>query len=286
MKHLLSYLFIAVVPLTTASAGKVDAGLATGSSVTTVVSGVVGTPAAGLVVGGATTVGEIGISYMCGLLGFRDPPDLVNYAQRADPPLLIPLVGDDPLASADLNSAAQAYIAAVSAMVQSARGMRLSQDRLAGALTVGTPADVANQRQWLSEFRTQAIARYLATKPFFSSFVALVNAEFPIWTAMTVTTDDIKAVRDAEMAGFFGAFGEEIINAWQLDAYDREIIQQQVGRLTNATIDSIGNMTVGEGLGLMEATCTGCIPEPSTAALLVIPLAVLITSAWRRRRSA
>ncbi|NCR14655.1 MAG: hypothetical protein GPJ22_19100 [Microcystis aeruginosa LL13-03] len=65
-----------------ANAGWLTGGLAVTTAGSAVAAGIAGTPVAGAAVLGVGVTAEIGVSYMCGLLGFGDPPDLINYALK------------------------------------------------------------------------------------------------------------------------------------------------------------------------------------------------------------
>ena len=223
---------------------------------------------------------------MCGLLGFGDPPDLINYAVKADPLLIIPSFSTDPTASTELNQAAIGVITAVSVVVQNAKGISQSRDRLAGAKLVGTPTDVANQTLWLSEFENQVSPSLKGVGSALDIYIPLLKAEFPNFYNSEISASDVIAIRDMEAAGIFLPTEQQLINDWELDSFAVDVIANYFANLTDAQINNLTPITYGEGLVIVSDTCgTGnCrIPEP-TSTLSLLSLGILGAGATLKRK--
>lgn len=256
------------------SATPTDAAAITVTVGATAVAGTVGTPAAGLAVGAATGATELGYFICVAIFGWGDPPDLVNYATRASPSLLIPNLPFDPSASPELNQAAQDTIAGWSQVVQSLKGMQQSRDRLGGAQLVGTPTDVANQQQWLAEFTAEVKPRLLALAAPMQQYNSLLAIEFPAFYSYNPSLADTIQMRDDEAAGNFPSAEQLVLEAWELSDFEVDLVRNHIGEISDTVLAQSDHHTIGSGLSSIQSTCTtgacgsDAAPEPGTFALL------------------
>jgi len=189
--------------------------------------------------------GELGGAIIYGVSS--DPPDLVNYAVRANNPLLIPSLtpaGDSP---PEVNSVVLAYADSMSAFMQSMKNVFDSNDRLAGAMLVGTATDVANQTQWRKEFICHALHRYKHSQMLLAQFVDLF-AGYPSAYNSTPSFNDVRDMRDQEAAGNFPAMEQQFIDDWQLNSTQVSFISSRFANLTDSGITAYGLVSAGAGL--------------------------------------
>ena len=274
-----------------ASATLTDAAAITASVGLTAGATVVGGPVAGLAVGGVSATVEGGYFLCVAIFGWGDPPDLVNYAVRASPALLIPNLPPDPTASLALNQASQEVIAGWSRVVQSLKGIQQSRDRLGGAQLVGTPADVANQQQWLREFTDEVRPRLQALAGPMGQYNALLAAEFPAYYDWNPTLAEAIQMRNDEAAGNFPSAEQSIIDAWELNAFKVGLVRNYIGGVSDATLAMHDDLTIGGGLSAIQDSCasgscassSASAPEPSSVAFLAMVLGAVCVGYGRFR---
>lgn len=258
---------------------------------------IVGATGVGVAVAGPTVIGGAVVAVVGGtgeLLGgmlcaWFDPPDTVNYATRAAPPLLLTAFNDDPSVSAALNLAAAQFVESASAAARSAKAVQASLDRWSGAKLVGTAADVANQLQWLSEWQLQLRADTTTALGYLDQFRLLLSTEAPDTAALTVTTEIMKQIRDDEAAGNFGVVEQRLIDDWVLSPVQVGQLSTYIANISDAAIDTAGDMTVSQALAGNVRVCEECldratapVPEPGQAGLLLAGLATLVGLCGRK----
>ena len=180
--------------------------------------------------------------------GIGDPPDLVNFATRADPPLLIPHYTDDPNVTRGFNNAAGNLIDSMSEMFRDMRGVLQSLDRLGGAEQVGTAKDVENQVRWLQEYTDSMFARSHDIGGQLHAFVPMVETEFRTEFNTLIPTRDIKQMRDQEAAGNFPQSEQDIIDAWQMTPFELDLVKGYFAAISDGVIDAVAPLTYGESL--------------------------------------
>jgi hypothetical protein len=159
-----------------------------------------------------------------------DPPDLVNYATRSNPALIIPSVPSLPADwSPGLINLGDQVFQSTNLLIQSNTGFIESQDRLAGALLVGTASDVENQRTWLNEFATAR--QFLSSQVAYDvgKFVDLLEIEQPAIANFLLTTNQLKQIRDDVGSGNFMPYEQLLISAYQIQPQLIQSLQDRVG---------------------------------------------------------
>jgi hypothetical protein len=292
LAHSIAFIVLVAGLTLTAQAGTiVDVAEVTTTAGVAVGAGIVGTPVAGFAVAGVGSVAEVGVAFFRGWYGFGDPapppPDTVNFAQMANPSLNIVPYSADPTASAALNQASLNFDQEMSIVVQNIIGAIQSTARLEGALLVGTPTDVANQRMWLAQFENQSLQALHTAAPYLSTYNTLLQSGFPAYFNLSLTGSEITAFRNQEAAGTFAPSEQTVIGAWMLNSYDlNSVISPQIGALSDTTIASFTPMTVGQAFSDLEGflSTASIIPEPTS----IIPLGVgclgVLGGAWVRSR--
>jgi len=240
-------------------------------------AGVVATPLGGLIAFLAVGTVEAGLA-IAGAAGpgGGDPPDVVNYAVRSNPPLLAPTFPPDPTASSDLNRAASNLIFSLSIVVQQSKGAFESRDRLGGAQLVGSPTDVANQARWLQEYYQQLHAALVATKSSLSNYRLLLSEEFPEFCSFPIPPDWIIAMRNQEASGNFPPSEQTVINLWSLTPDELRQVTARISRVADEMILEAGETTLEEALSCLEST----IDQPFAAHLGIQPTAGGVQLSW------
>jgi hypothetical protein len=209
----------------------------------------------------ATVPSELVGAYGYGWTTAADPPDLINFALRANEPLLIPTFPPAPGASPEFNQAVNDYIASVSGFVQSRKNILVTSDRLAGAKLVGTPTDVANQELWLSEFSREALQRYRASQAVLQRFNARLAVEFSDIHNFVPSLTDVIAVKNQEAAGQFSDLAESFMDSWRLTPLQRQLAANSFASIPDEEILHRGPVTVGAALAILATL----VPVPATA---------------------
>lgn len=194
---------------------------------------------------------EFGGAIVVGI--YSDPPDTANYAVRADNPLLLASVPARDDASPEANDAAVAVGVSSSRLVQTMKNVLDTNDRLAGAQLVGTPADVANQQRWRCEFVREALGRLQTLQVDVARFDGFILAEFPELFGIPITFEELQSMRDRETAGDFPPAERELIDIWQLTTSQTAFISSQFADLTDADLANVLPMTGGEALARMAS---------------------------------
>jgi hypothetical protein len=243
------------------------------------IGGTAGAAAAGTVSGAA----EYATVWIC---SWFDPPDTVNFATRANPGLLLAPFTPSPTWSPQLNAAAANLMFSLSELVQDIKGSEETADRLAGALLVGTPADVADQRQWAAQYRVQAAQTANLVASDMSTYGAFLAAEFPDFSDIAFSTTSLETIRDFEAAGNLDYYGQQAVNAWQLTPSQLSQFSQGMAGISDATLQNLGPMTYGRAISSTGVACKECAahaPEPGSIALVSPLLLALSFLAYRRR---
>lgn len=234
------------------SVGQAEACSLTSTAGAAVTGGIIGDWVGAVVGGGCWGTVELGL-YLAKTIG--DPPDTENCAVRADPPLLIPVFGPPgvPVSQA-LIDAAELVIVDMSVMVQQARGVRMSLDRLAGAKIACTPTDVANQQQWLREFQLGLQAAAIQASMDLETYRAVLAVDVPEASNTEVSASLLRETRDNEASGVFGPDEQTVIAAWQLTQDELTAIQNFVGSITDDIINGAAPMIMDDALACISST--------------------------------
>ena len=197
-----------------------------------------------------------------------DPPDLINYAIKANNLLIIPSTPVVAGSSAGFANAATSYIGALSVVVKDVKNSEDTVDRLAGAQLVGTPQDIANQTLWLSQFNHQLVTDFRLYQASLGTWTDFFQAEYPSLYNYTPTAADVIAMNNLEAAGTFPSIEQGWMTAYALSAEQIGFCEACFQNALSGSTYGAGVISVGQGLRLL-ATPT---PEPSYS----LPLAVMV----------
>ncbi len=207
-------------------------------------------------------VGEVGTAAAYGASTAGDPPDTVNYGQRADEPLLIPTIPPTKGASSAYNFSLRAYVREVSQLVQTSKDMYDTIDRIAGAKAAGNTQDVAKQERWLAEFTAVAIKQYQLSQADLAAYASHLQAEFPAVYNFVIPVSDVLTTKNAEAAGNFPTAEANLISFWQLNPSEVQYEAQVFIDTPDSAIIALGSLSVGQLL-MLEATPVATSSRPA-----------------------
>jgi hypothetical protein len=243
----------------------IDVGVSAGLAVVTV-GGTVGATVATTPVGGAAAAcvlgaGEAGGAVVYGI-STNDPPDTVNFAQQANEPLMALSCPADPTATPALNAAAAQVVSDLNVLVQTAKDVQDSNDRLAGAQMVGTPNDVANQNMWLNQFITTGQTQVQTFQGDLQTYAQLLQTAQPALYSYTPSLSAVDAMKNQECSGSFPSAEQTAITAWALTAFEISLAQGTFCSISDETILNGPTLSVGQAMSAL-ATQAQSQPVPS-----------------------
>lgn len=224
--------------------------------------------AAGVIVGGV--VGSI-----CTLL---DPPDTFNAGLRANPGLINYTLPADPSFSSSLQGAAQKTVDTASVLIQQYKGLKDTEDRLAGAQLLGNAGYIANQTLWLKQYQADAASTSKQLTTDVQSYLSLLSAQHPEIANATLSASQWQSAVDDAKNGIFPALTTALYQHYQIDSAYLPILSATLSSATANDIKAFETTTYSQMLSSSAQTCETCIPpvpEPSSAWLLIAGAGVL-----------